>query len=169
MSTLDQLRHGLDRAWESLAEGWQQLRERTAQALTRYTPVRHGGALETAGEQLARHGSRWALLAAEVREDETEVVVRLEVPGMEPEQFDIDVVEGRYLTVRGEKQVQREEQQGRYHVMECAYGLFERAITLPAAVDEGGARASYRNGVLRIALPKLGGRAAGRRIHIATD
>lgn len=165
MSTLEQIRHGLSRAWDSVAEGWQQLRERAAQAMTRYTPIRHGGNVETAEDQIAANSARWGLLAAEVQENDDEVVVRLEAPGMEKEQFDISVIDGRYLSVRGEKRVQREEKRGRYHVMECAYGRFERAVALPAEVDDSRAKASYRNGVLRISLPKV--RSSGaRRIQV---
>lgn len=169
MSTLEQIRHGLSRTWDSLAEGWQQLRDRTAQALTRFSPVRHGSGLETAEEQVAAGASRWGLLAAEVQENADAVVVRLEVPGMEREQFDISVIDGRYLAVRGEKRVQREERRGRYHVMECAYGSFERAVALPAEVDDSRARASYHRGVLRIELPKLRGAATSRRIDVTTE
>jgi Molecular chaperone (small heat shock protein) len=165
MSTLEQIRHGLSRAWDSMAEGWQQLRERAAQAMTRYTPARHGGAVETAEDQIAARSARWGLLAAEVQENEDEVVVRLEAPGMEKDQFDINVIDGRYLSVRGEKRVQREEKRGRYHVMECAYGSFERAVALPAEVDDSRARASYRSGVLRVTLPKVRGGGV-RRIQV---
>lgn len=165
MSTLEQIRHGLSRAWDSVAEGWQQLRERAAQAMTRYTPTRHGGTVETTEDQIAASSARWGLLAAEVQENDDEVVVRLEAPGMEKEQFDINVIDGRYLSVRGEKRVQREEKRGRYHVMECAYGRFERAVALPAEVDDSRAKASYRNGVLRITLPKVSG-GGMRRIQV---
>lgn len=166
MSTLEQIRHGLSRAWDSVAEGWQQLRERAAQAVTRYTPAHHGGALQTAEDQVAAHGARWGLLAAEVQEKDDEIVVRLEAPGMEREQFDIAVIDGRYLNVRGEKHVQREEKHGRYHVMECAYGRFERAIALPSEVDDSRARASYDKGVLRVTLPRVRGGGSARRIDV---
>jgi len=155
MTTLEQIRHGLNHAWDSLAEGWQQLRHRAADALTRFTPRRQEGELETAEEQVAGRGTRWGLLAAEVSETDEAVTVRLEVPGMERDQFDVAVVDGRLLVVRGEKSVQREERNSRYHLMERAYGLFERAIPLPVEVSEEGARARYRRGVLQITLPKL--------------
>ena len=153
MSTLQQLRHGLGNAWDSLADGWRQLRERASQALTRFTPVRHRGELETADEQLLERASRWGLMAAEVKETDDEVVVRLEAPGLEPDDFDISVIDD-ILVVRGEKRLEREEKRGRYHVMERAYGSFERAIQLPAAVDDSRAKARYRRGVLKITLPK---------------
>ena len=164
MSTLNQLRQGLGRAWESLSEGWSHLSERAGQALTRFNPTRHGGDLQSAGEMVEHHASRWGLLAADVREDADSVIVRLEAPGMEAENFDIDVVDD-YLVVRGEKRVQREDTSGRFHVMECAYGSFERAIPLPAAVEGGQARAKYRHGVLTVTLPKQA-MARPRRIEV---
>lgn len=153
MATLQQLRNGLERAWDSVAEGWHQLRERTASALTRFSPRPRSGKLETAEEQVIRHGSRWGLLAAEVIEGENDITVKLEAPGMEADNFEIQAIND-ILVVRGEKHAQREEDHGRYHVMERAYGYFERAIPLPASVNEDGARATYRQGVLRITLPK---------------
>lgn len=169
MSTLEQIRHGLSQAWDSITEGWQQLRERASQALTRFAPVRHGGNIETSEDQISARAARWGLLAAELQENDDEVVVRLEVPGMDKEAFDIGVVDGRYLTVRGEKRVQREEKRGHYHVMECAYGSFERAMALPAEVDDSRARASYRDGVLRIALPKVRSARGARRIDVSSE
>ena len=127
-----------------------------------------GGELETAGERVALEGPRWGLLAAEVQDTGAELIVRLEVPGMDRENFDVSVVDGRVLVVRGEKRVEREDTRGHFYIMERAYGHFERAVPLPAPVEESGARASYRRGVLRIQLPKSGG-ASTRRIEVQSD
>jgi HSP20 family protein len=164
MYTLEKLRRGLGQTWESLAEGWNHLRERAGQAITRFKPISKGGELDTLEDQIVRSSADWALLASDVCEDETDVTVRLEVPGMSREDFDIDVLED-YLVVRGEKHVQREQQQGRYHVMQCAYGSFERLIPLPVDVDKDGARARYNRGVLIITLPKHK-RLKNRRIEV---
>ncbi|HKK14118.1 MAG TPA: Hsp20/alpha crystallin family protein [Gammaproteobacteria bacterium] len=164
MSTLEQVRSGLGRAWEQLAEGWQQLVSRAGHALTRFQPVRGTGELQTAEDQLTARAPRWGPLAAEVAEDEEQVTVRLEAPGMEPDDFQV-AVNDRVLVVQGEKQAGREQTLGRYHLLECAYGRFERAVPLPAAVDEAGARARYRRGVLTVTLPKTTG-ARGRRIQV---
>jgi HSP20 family protein len=164
MSTLAQLREGLSRAWDNLAEGWHELRRRAGHALTHFTPTGSKGQLETAQEQLARGSSRWGLLAAEVSENDSEVIVRLEAPGMNSQDFDLQVVDD-ILVVRGEKSVEREEQRGRYYVTERAYGRFERAIPLPTPVEESRAGASYKRGVLRITLPKSP-RAQARRIEV---
>ena len=165
MNTLDQIRDGLTRAWDSVSEGWQELRSRTADALTRFTP-RSGGDVESAGERVARSAPRWGLVTADVREDDRQVVVRLEAPGLEREDFDISVLEGRVLVVRGEKHIEREATEGRYHVLESAFGVFERAVPLPAEVSEEGAKARYRRGVLNVTLPKSGG--GRRKIKVQT-
>lgn len=153
MSTLEQLRRGLNNIWDNIAEGWQQLRDSASNALTRFNPVTRKDNLQTAQDIALLQGARWSVLAADVEESDDEVTVRLEVPGMETDDFDIAVHE-QYLVVRGEKQAAREHKSGRYHITECAYGRFERAIPLPAAVSEDKARARYKRGVLTISLPK---------------
>ncbi|MCB1674950.1 MAG: Hsp20/alpha crystallin family protein [Halioglobus sp.] len=95
----------------------------------------------------------WGVLAAEVFDDDDHILVRLEAPGLEKSDFDLEVLDN-YLVVRGEKQIERERTAGRYHVTECAYGRFERAIPLPEDVESAKAMASYKNGVLRVELPK---------------
>lgn len=167
MSSLQQLRRGLHRTMHGLAEGWQHLRERATHALTRFSPTRQHGEVETVADQAMLEGSRWGLLAADVEEQPDSVVVRLEAPGMEAEDFDISV-DDNYLVVRGEKRARREQNQGRYHILECAYGSFERALQLPARVEESGARARYKRGVLTITLPKHA-HAQRRRINISSD
>jgi len=166
MSSLDQLRRGLHRTWHGLGEGWQHLRERATHALTRFAPSRQGE-LETVADQAMLEGSRWGLLAADVEEKADSVVVRLEAPGMEADDFDISV-EDNYLVVRGEKRARREQSEGRYYILECAYGSFERALQLPSRVEESGARASYKRGVLTITLPKHA-HAQRRRIRIDSE
>lgn len=162
MSTLEQLRSGLGRAWDQVADGWRQLRERAGHALTHFNPIhRAGGDVESQDALIERSASRWSLLAADVLENADEVVVKLEVPGLDSENIDIQVVND-HLVIRGEKSVQRESREGRYHMLECAYGAFERAIPLPVSVDDSKASANYRNGILRVTLPKLVSRRTGR-------
>lgn len=164
MATFEQLRRGLGRTWESIAEGWHTLSERAGQALTRFHPLESRGDLDTWEDQVSRYAADWGLLATEIQEDDKGLVVRLEVPGMDREDFDIDVLDD-HLVVRGEKRVQHEQREGRFHLMECAYGRFERAIPLPFEVDGGSADARYRHGVLSVRLPRLRA-TAGRRIPV---
>ena len=86
-------------------------------------------------------------------EDENRLIVRLEVPGMEKEDLNIEVLNDA-LIVSGEKRFERQETEGRWRVMQCAYGSFRREVPLPVAVKVEEARASYKNGVLRVEIPK---------------
>ncbi len=153
---LEDLKENVQGLWDSVAEGWRHLWQSAAGALTRFRPGEKTE-LPAAGEvdDLTWLPSRaWAMLGGDVFEDERRVVVRLEVPGMEKEDLAIDVTEDT-LTVSGEKRFQRESGEGRWRVMQCAYGSFRRVVPLPAPVKTEAARASYHNGVLRIELPKL--------------
>ncbi len=164
MSTVNQLRQGLSKAWDSVTEGWRELRDLAGDALTRFQPKTSRGDVETAEDHIVSRSSRWGLLAAEVADNDDKVEVMLEVPGLEAGDFEIEVRDD-ILVVRGEKRVAREETKGHYHVMERAYGRFERAIRLPTPVEDDGAEATYRNGVLTVRLPKSKS-ALTRRISV---
>jgi HSP20 family protein len=89
----------------------------------------------------------------EVFEDPERVVIRVEAPGMDAKDFEIEAVPGM-LRLRGEKRSAREAGDGAWRLAECAYGSFERSFRLPAEASPDQARASYRRGILRIELPK---------------
>ncbi len=166
MATFQQLREGVASAWDTIAEGWRHLYRRASGAITRFIP--HKNRSENAGQdgEITVRSSGWGILPAEVFDDDDQVVVRLESPGMEKEDFDIEVLEDT-LIIRGEKRLSRERTEGRYHILECAYGSFERAIPLPAEVEPEQATARYRNGVLRIELPKTATQRR-HRIQVST-
>ncbi len=166
MSTLQQVREGLHEAWDTLVDGWQRLYRRASGAITRFTPGNKVREDEKGREQeISVRSAGWGVLAAEVFDDDDKIVVRLEAPGLEKSDFDLEVLDD-YLVVRGEKLIERDRTEGRYHVSECAYGRFERAIPLPDEVESSKAQARYRNGVLRIELPKSVSR---RRRRITVD
>jgi HSP20 family protein len=79
--------------------------------------------------------------------------VRAELPGVDPENLDISVVEGR-LQIRGERRIDVEEEKTSYHRREREGGVFRRTIALPSKVDPGKVSATMKNGVLTITLPK---------------
>lgn len=153
MSTLNQIGEGLHKAWGSLTSGWRELRELAGDALTRFQPKTDTAEGDAEHHALVSQSSRWGLLAAEVTEAGGDIEVQLEVPGLEGDDFDIEVI-GNVLVVRGEKKLARERTSGQFHVMERAYGRFERAIHLPTAVDDSQASAQYKRGVLTVRLPK---------------
>jgi HSP20 family protein len=168
MNTLtEQVKQGAEQAWESLAEGWRALRTRASGALTRFR--RNDGAApgEFASSVDRFESAGWGLMAADIRQDDDRVVVRIEAPGMSREDLHIDVDRDR-LCVWGEKRVDSESRDGDYHLVQCAYGSFRRDLMLPQSVDADRATASYRDGVLRIEIPRLD-RDRGRRIVVQGD
>jgi len=100
-------------------------------------------------------GAEW-LPAVDVAETKNEIVVNVEIPGMDPKEFDIALSE-RTLTVRGEKKQEKVEEQENYHLVERRYGTFTRSILLSAEVHRKKIRASYKNGILTVTLPKSEG------------
>ena len=83
------------------------------------------------------------------------MLVRIELPGMDKDDCQI-TIEGNTLHLSGEKRFERETSDSTYHVMERAYGSFQRAIPLPRNVNIDKAQASFKNGVLTVRLPKEG-------------
>lgn len=152
---LQEIRQGMDALWGSVAEGWDRLRQSAAGALTRFRPDDRSNlpAQADIDDGAWLPGMGWAMLGGDVFEDERRVVVRIEAPGMNKTDFDLQVVADQ-LVVRGEKRFESELSQGRWRVLQCAYGSFHRAVPLPAPVLADKARATYRDGVLRVELPK---------------
>jgi HSP20 family protein len=156
MSTLTApWRHGAQQAWASLTEGWHDLRRRAGGALTRFRRS------DAAGHE---DDTRWGLVAVDLRVEDDRVVVRMELPGMNREDLQIDM-EGDQLRVSGEKRVEQERGDGSYRLVQCAYGRFRRDLKLPHAVDAQRTQARYHNGVLRIEMPRVD-RDRGRRIPV---
>ena len=134
----------LNRAWESLSDGWRELLSRCSNALVHF---------ERSGNDNDDQFPRWSLMNAEVEETPAELVVRLEMPGVGKESFSIRIV-GNTLFIRGEKRWLRESEGSTYHLVERAYGTFERTIVLPKNVDSEKSQASYVDGILSVRLPK---------------
>jgi HSP20 family protein len=101
----------------------------------------------------------WSLLAGELEETPDDVLVRLELPGLDKNDCSI-LIDGNMLHLSGEKRFERETSDSTYHLMERAYGAFQRSIALPHNVNIEKAEARFRNGVLTVRLPKEGGGGA---------
>jgi HSP20 family protein len=95
------------------------------------------------------------LPAVDVAETKNEVVVNVEIPGMDPKEFDISLKEGT-LTIKGEKKQERVEGEENYHLVERRYGAFSRSIPLPQEVESDKISTSYKEGILKVTLPKSG-------------
>jgi HSP20 family protein len=91
--------------------------------------------------------------AVDVYEDEHAITLKLEVPGIEEKDIDVQL-ENTTLTVRGERKFEKEEKEENFHRIERRYGAFARSFTLPNTVDPGKVEAGYENGILKIRLAK---------------
>ena len=164
MKTFDDLRQGVASWRDSLAEGWERLRRSASGTLTHFRPGVKTDlpAHQDIDDSHALPGMGWALMGGDVFEDERRVVVRLEAPGLEKSDFDLQVIDAETLVVRGDKRFERESTEGRWRMVQCAYGSFQRTFALPAPVKADDAKATYRNGVLRIELSKLNPQAPAK-------
>src|ERR1700726_5313155 len=91
--------------------------------------------------------------AVDVYEDEHNVTLKIEVPGIDEKDIDIRL-ENNTLTVHGERKIEKEEKEENYRRVERQYGSFTRTFTLPSTVDSEKVSATYDKGVLKISLPK---------------
>jgi HSP20 family protein len=102
----------------------------------------------------------------DVSETEDEIVVRAEVPGIEPGDLEVQV-EGNLLTIAGEKREEAEEERRGWRHTERRFGQVRRSFTLPSHVDAGQVTAEHRNGVLTVRLPKFD-EAKAKRIPVSS-
>ncbi len=93
------------------------------------------------------------VMPVEVYETPNEFVVKVELPGVKKEDVDI-VVRDNYLVIKAEKKEEVEEERQHVHLRERVYGKFERVIPLPPDLDTDNAKASFKDGVLEIRIPK---------------
>ena len=96
-------------------------------------------------------GGRRFAPAIDVYEDDEQVTVEAELPGMSKDDVEITVENG-VLTLRGQKEEEREDEE--YHRVERRYGRFERSFKLPDYADDQNAAATFSDGALPISLPK---------------
>jgi HSP20 family protein len=88
----------------------------------------------------------------EVFERKGEFVVRADLPGMTKDNVKVEVFEGN-LMIKGERKEEKEQKQKGYYACERSYGTFHRAVPLPEGVKADEARATFKDGVLEIAMP----------------
>src|SRR6266481_259315 len=104
-------------------------------------------------DTFARDGSNFTP-AVDIRENDHEIRLELELAGLKPEDVEI-IAENAALTIRGEKRAERKEgDENRYQVVERSYGTFVRTFQLPQGVDEDQIKAEFNNGVLALTIPK---------------
>jgi len=102
----------------------------------------------------------------DVVDQKDKVLVTAELPGMQEKDIEV-IVTNDLLTIKGEKQEETKEEKKEYYHHERYYGEFERSIALPSNIDESKVTASFKNGILKIQLPKVAEQQTrGRKIEI---
>ena len=91
--------------------------------------------------------------AVDVTETEKDYKVLAELPGMDEKNIEVKIANGM-LTIKGEKQEEKEEKKQDYYVRERSFGSFERTFPVPDGVDLDNVDASFKKGVLTVTLPK---------------
>jgi len=89
----------------------------------------------------------------DIHEAKDSILLQVELPGVKQEDIQVSI-EDDTLTLKGERKRETEAKEDQYHRVERSYGRFERNILLPSVVDSGRVKATYRDGVLEIQLPK---------------
>ncbi len=104
--------------------------------------------------------------AVDVYQDDNNVIVEMPLPGVDIKNVNLSV-ENDVLTVEGRKEQKREIDEKNYYRREVRYGSFHRSIALPTAVNGNKAKAEYKDGVLKVVIPKEE-RAKPKKITIKT-
>ena len=91
--------------------------------------------------------------SVDIFENDNEVVVTAELPGMNAKDIDLRL-ENNVLTLRGERHFEKETKEENYHRIEREYGTFTRSFALPTAVNGDKVTAEYKDGILKVVLPK---------------
>ena len=89
----------------------------------------------------------------DIYNEENRVVINAELPGIDKKDIVIDVKD-KLLTLKGERATEKDVKEDKYHRRERAYGKFKRVFSLPAEVDPDKIKANFKNGILKIDIPK---------------
>jgi HSP20 family protein len=102
---------------------------------------------------IIRSGSQEFNPACDVEETDSHYLMSFDLPGISKDDLKIEVVD-KQLTIAGERKLEKKDDKNSRHVAERYYGSFKRTFTIPSAIDSTKVEASYKDGVLQIAVPK---------------
>lgn len=134
-------------------------------ALIRWTPVRHMLSFRDEMDKLLNdfyggapsaresYEGDW-LPAMDIKESENDITAVIELPGLSKDEIKVSV-KNDVLSISGEKKQEKVDEKENVHRVERSYGYFKRVITLPMEVDSKGVKAAFKDGVLKVTLPKV--------------
>jgi len=123
-----------------------------------------GSLARTGGRQQGEVPSQWAP-ALDVLQEDGDIVVRAELPGVKQEDVDITFHNG-VLTISGVRQAEEQKEGSGYYVRERRYGSFRRSMSLPQGTDESSIRAQFQDGVLEVRVQGAAAVQEPKRIQI---
>ena len=91
--------------------------------------------------------------SVDIFENDNEVIIKAELPGMNSKDIEVKL-ENNVLMLKGERRFEKETKEENYHRIEREYGTFSRSFALPAAVNSDKVTAEYKDGILKVTLPK---------------
>jgi HSP20 family protein len=91
--------------------------------------------------------------AVDVLEDDNHFIVKAELPGVEKDKISVEL-NGRMLTIKGERAAEKETKEEKYYRKERMFGNFERTLWLPSEVEPDAIKAEYKDGILKVEVPK---------------
>jgi HSP20 family protein len=97
--------------------------------------------------------AKWQPLV-DISETDTHLIIKAEIPGIDAKDVDVSIT-GDRLTIKGEKQQEKEEKEENRHRSERYYGVYQRVIDLPTSIEEDKTEATFDKGILTITLPKV--------------
>jgi HSP20 family protein len=113
---------------------------------------------------LSRGAPMWSP-PVETFERDDRLVVRVDLPGLKPSDVDVELTDDG-LVIQGERREEREQREGGHYRTERRYGTFVRLVPLPEGIDPEKIEASFRDGVLEVAVPLSEAQSRRRRIEI---
>lgn len=105
--------------------------------------------------------------SVDIYESESEIVLEAELPGMNREDFEV-TIENNVITLKGERHFEKKQEGDNYHRVERSYGSFTRSFSLPRTVSAEETTADFKNGILRVSLPKRE-EAKARKIEVTGE
>jgi HSP20 family protein len=119
------------------------------------------GEFDTLGRPGGVFGRKWGTPlptsvwnpAVDIFENDNEIVIKAELPGLNAKDIEVKF-ENNVLVLKGERRFEKETKEENYHRIEREYGAFSRAFTVPFAVKSENVTAEYKDGVLKVVLPK---------------